>query len=115
MSFVTRAGAPGAPAPASALLQPALQPPPPSPVPGPEWRVLIVDSDPDVHAAFRLALEGHSLFGRPLVFLYARSGTQARNLLRSEQDRSEEHTSELQSHSDLVCRLLLEKKKKKTV
>src|SRR5437588_7049253 len=29
------------------------------------------------------------------------------------QCRSEEHTSELQSHSDLVCRLLLEKKKKK--
>src|SRR5438034_7906723 len=28
-------------------------------------------------------------------------------------ERSEEHTSELQSHSDLVCRLLLEKKKKK--
>src|SRR5438132_11397316 len=27
--------------------------------------------------------------------------------------RSEEHTSELQSHSELVCRLLLEKKKKK--
>src|SRR5438132_9876126 len=27
--------------------------------------------------------------------------------------RSEEHTSELQSHSDLVCRLLLEKKKNK--
>src|SRR5438132_8767264 len=32
---------------------------------------------------------------------------------RSWRDRSEEHTSELQSHSDLVCRLLLEKKKKK--
>src|SRR5438034_4315342 len=28
--------------------------------------------------------------------------------------RSEEHTSELQSHSDLVCRLLLEKKKTQT-
>src|SRR5260221_8563887 len=28
--------------------------------------------------------------------------------------RSEEHTSELQSHSDLVCRLLLEKKKNDT-
>src|SRR5260221_3858036 len=28
-----------------------------------------------------------------------------------ERVRSEEHTSELQSHSDLVCRLLLEKKK----
>src|SRR5476649_2980896 len=27
--------------------------------------------------------------------------------------RSEEHTSELQSHSELVCRLLLEKKKQK--
>src|SRR6266540_4702581 len=29
--------------------------------------------------------------------------------------RSEEHTSELQSHHDLVCRLLLEKKKKKYI
>src|SRR5206468_12231481 len=29
-----------------------------------------------------------------------------------DQHRSEEHTSELQSRSDLVCRLLLEKKKK---
>src|SRR2546430_13263528 len=29
--------------------------------------------------------------------------------------RSEEHTSELQSQSNLVCRLLLEKKKKKTM
>src|SRR5471032_3562202 len=29
--------------------------------------------------------------------------------------RSEEHTSELQSHHDLVCRLLLEKKKKKPI
>src|SRR5438034_7237818 len=28
-------------------------------------------------------------------------------------ERSEEHTSELQSHSDLVCRLLLEKKKRR--
>src|SRR2546421_4118809 len=31
---------------------------------------------------------------------------------KSESIRSEEHTSELQSRSDLVCRLLLEKKKK---
>src|SRR5436190_4031478 len=36
-----------------------------------------------------------------------------RRRLRGRRDgRSEEHTSELQSHSDLVCRLLLEKKKK---
>src|SRR6185312_16946220 len=32
---------------------------------------------------------------------------------RARRCRSEEHTSELQSRSDLVCRLLLEKKKKK--
>src|SRR2546427_8759209 len=32
---------------------------------------------------------------------------------RSGERRSEEHTSELQSQSNLVCRLLLEKKKKK--
>src|SRR5947207_9601611 len=32
---------------------------------------------------------------------------------RGETARSEEHTSELQSHSDLVCRLLLEKKKER--
>src|SRR5690606_41760409 len=33
---------------------------------------------------------------------------------RAEPDRSEEHTSELQSRENLVCRLLLEKKNKKT-
>src|SRR5947207_4751220 len=38
-----------------------------------------------------------------------RRGAGRRNL---RPPRSEEHTSELQSHSDLVCRLLLEKKKK---
>src|SRR2546427_3121347 len=32
---------------------------------------------------------------------------------QSQRERSEEHTSELQSQSNLVCRLLLEKKKKK--
>src|SRR2546430_13347250 len=31
------------------------------------------------------------------------------------EERSEEHTSELQSQSNLVCRLLLEKKKKKRI
>src|SRR5260221_3572678 len=42
------------------------------------------------------------------------SPSSPRTCRSSEQDappRSEEHTSELQSHSDLVCRLLLEKKK----
>src|SRR2546425_7812528 len=35
-----------------------------------------------------------------------------RDVLRAEAERSEEHTSELQSLAYLVCRLLLEKKKK---
>src|SRR5438093_2409795 len=38
------------------------------------------------------------------------AGTRRR---RTRSDRSEEHTSELQSLTNLVCRLLLEKKKKK--
>src|SRR2546421_6691334 len=37
-----------------------------------------------------------------------------RCLLTTNTARSEEHTSELQSRSDLVCRLLLEKKKKRS-
>src|SRR5437588_5242998 len=41
-----------------------------------------------------------------------RSGDEAQ-LPFAHRARSEEHTSELQSHSDLVCRLLLEKKKTK--
>src|SRR5438034_7343016 len=38
------------------------------------------------------------------------SGVDNLNYMYSLNSRSEEHTSELQSHSDLVCRLLLEKK-----
>src|SRR5690242_21539638 len=41
------------------------------------------------------------------------AGGQAQNAIRRDRLRSEEHTSELQSHVNLVCRLLLEKKKKK--
>src|SRR5438034_3714029 len=39
-----------------------------------------------------------------------RCGPRVVDGLPREPPRSEEHTSELQSHSDLVCRLLLEKK-----
>src|SRR5258708_15811056 len=42
----------------------------------------------------------------------ARGGRRRR---RADQGRSEEHTSELQSPDHLVCRLLLEKKKKRTL
>src|SRR5437588_6521166 len=45
----------------------------------------------------------------------ARDVRQGRAAGHRRPSRSEEHTSELQSHSDLVCRLLLEKKKKKKI
>src|SRR2546421_6044137 len=51
---------------------------------------------------------GDVSFARPV----ARLATHA--VRRELRGRSEEHTSELQSRSDLVCRLLLEKKKKNT-
>src|SRR5438034_8207132 len=47
------------------------------------------------------------------ITLLVREGMGAEPAARCLYVRSEEHTSELQSHSDLVCRLLLEKKKKK--
>src|SRR2546430_4180352 len=42
------------------------------------------------------------------------AGSEGQSPLSTNGVRSEEHTSELQSQSNLVCRLLLEKKKKKT-
>ena len=46
------------------------------------------------------------------MFLYGPSMAGAGALTVKEITRSEEHTSELQSRTNLVCRLLLEKKKK---
>src|SRR5207248_9302534 len=42
-------------------------------------------------------------------------GGHANAVAKSHKERSEEHTSELQSPYDLVCRLLLEKKKKSVI
>src|SRR2546427_8537607 len=55
----------------------------------------------------------HDLLGERLQFLRLERGRVEREQLAVHADRSEEHTSELQSQSNLVCRLLLEKKKKK--
>src|SRR2546427_5774580 len=56
------------------------------------------------HPAGRRLERGGSVHGRPRRRAPDRGGI-----------RSEEHTSELQSQSNLVCRLLLEKKKKITI
>src|SRR5258707_8321141 len=64
---------------------------------------------------FFLALQGALLFQgfrRLLLVLFLSIHTLAHD--SQERGRSEEHTSELQSRQYLVCRLLLEKKKKKT-
>src|SRR6266849_10219438 len=58
----------------------------------------------ELHGAGPLA--GHQLFEIDLFQLNAAVGIE-----RLDRTRSEEHTSELQSRVDLVCRLLLEKKK----
>src|SRR2546430_8409243 len=52
-------------------------------------------------------VSSHSVFGSESATMPAPTWTDARDPWRSE-----EHTSELQSQSNLVCRLLLEKKKK---
>src|SRR5207247_9326375 len=51
--------------------------------------------------------------GRPGAPSSGCTGPTVRTAVRAPRARSEEHTSELQSRVDLVCRLLLEKKKKK--
>src|SRR5436190_14793428 len=56
------------------------------------------------------SLSGRCLQGRDVFGEGPHAGVRVRG--RCPGARSEEHTSELQSHSDLVCRLLLEKKKK---
>src|SRR2546426_3315960 len=65
-----------------------------------------------LHVARRADAEQVAVAARdPLALLFANVGV-ARELEGFRQ-RSEEHTSELQSPCNLVCRLLLEKKKKK--
>src|SRR5687768_17648920 len=57
---------------------------------------------------------GHDPGGRPRQIRSPRTADGRPRAGRAGSPRSEEHTSELQSRLHLVCRLLLEKKKKKT-
>src|SRR5256885_7421613 len=58
------------------------------------------------------AQEQQALLGSPNQAEAVRAGLEKRVPVFNDQGRSEEHTSELQSPCNLVCRLLLEKKKK---
>src|SRR2546430_9629081 len=64
-----------------------------------------------VTLATRRRLNGDVLEASTLGLLVARRNFTAAALLTWGRTRSEEHTSELQSQSNLVCRLLLENKK----
>src|SRR5438874_9480785 len=97
--------------------------------------ILVVDDDPKIVTLVRTYLEREGLSvvtagdGRAALTAVGESkprliildimlpeldGLALMRILREGQSiRSEEHTSELQSRRDLVCRLLLEKKKKK--
>lgn len=50
------------------------------------WKILIVDDEPDVHVATKLALKGFQFDGKPLHFLEALSGAAARDVLQQEDD-----------------------------
>src|SRR5699024_11284741 len=79
-------------------------PPPPHPNP------------PSLHDALPISLEFHNTEGRvprQLWTLPWANNNCPDMIEKLSKDRSEEHTSELQSRFDLVCRLLLEKKKKR--
>src|SRR2546430_342181 len=81
---------------------------------GPVWKI-----GPDIVTgmfaeSYRFPEVPANLYDRPtLVMSLENSGPRKQQIEASY--RSEEHTSELQSQSNLVCRLLLEKKKKKYV
>ena len=70
-------------------------------------------TDPATTEIYTLALhDALPIYYSNLTRIYKDSGVTSRSkVYHTKLSRSEEHTSELHSHSDLVCRLLLEKKK----
>src|SRR2546427_8366353 len=74
------------------------------------WQIRVARGEPLPLAQHEVRLQGHAIEVR-LCAEDERFTPHAGRVLHF---RSEEHTSELQSQSNLVCRLLLEKKKKIT-
>src|SRR3989454_11947858 len=75
----------------------------------PTWGVLLTANQADSYAAWYMRF-ARGL--RPDILIMPLAAWRTDSLLRARSSRSEEHTSELQSPCNLVCRLLLEKKKK---
>jgi response regulator RpfG family c-di-GMP phosphodiesterase len=50
------------------------------------WKVLLVDDEPDIHDITKLTLSRFRLDGRPLAFLHAYTGAQAKEVLAREKD-----------------------------
>src|SRR5260370_18795795 len=97
---------------------PASNPPaPPSKCPVMDFVELIgtcLARSPKTRLSARVSMTSPSGVEVPCAFTYPiSSGVSFASLIaHGTSTRSEEHTSELQSHLNLVCRLLLEKKKK---
>src|SRR2546427_8963975 len=75
-------------------------------------RVQAVCWQPQVRCSRQAARARARTSRRAARLVRGRAGQGSYALLLQQEPRSEEHTSELQSQSNLVCRLLLEKKKK---
>jgi response regulator RpfG family c-di-GMP phosphodiesterase len=50
----------------------------------PPWKVLLVDDEPDIHDITKLTLSRFRLDGRPLTFVHAYSGAEAKQILSTE-------------------------------
>jgi response regulator RpfG family c-di-GMP phosphodiesterase len=50
------------------------------------WKILVVDDEEEVHSVTKFALRGYEFKDRPLTFLHAYSGEEAKEILRDEDD-----------------------------
>jgi response regulator RpfG family c-di-GMP phosphodiesterase len=52
----------------------------------PPWKIMVVDDEQQIHDVTRLALDGFSFSGRPLEFISAHTGAEAKELIRDNPD-----------------------------
>src|SRR2546422_2798030 len=84
-----------------------------NPATGETLKTFPPDSDAVIEQKLEKAASAAKQWRRTSFAERAQRMSRAAAILEQRKDRSEEHTSELQSRLHLVCRLLLEKKKKK--